>query len=179
MLSKCLAFKIQWDFSFLFFFNLVVNLTCTEWSRKEVDMISFMLTSKHCVGSSGFTLPLSRSLGSTRLIFCDHLDCSPPGSSVPGISQVRTLEWFAISFCRGSFWPKDWTCGSCIDRRILYRCPTWLSRKDSTCITEPKCGCWLLNHWSSGLWEGKSALFGWWQLRVGEALSKGWLLSTW
>ena len=135
-------------------------------------MISFMLTSKHCVGSSGFTLPLSRSLGSTRLIFCDHLDCSPPGSSVPGISQVRTLEWFAISFCRGSFWPKDWTCGSCIDRRILYRCPTWLSRKDSTCITEPKCGCWLLNHWSSGLWEGKSALFGWWQLRVGEAPPK-------
>ena len=27
-------------------------------------------------------------------------DCSPPGSSVHGISQARTLEWTAISFSR-------------------------------------------------------------------------------
>ena len=26
------------------------------------------------------------------------MDCSPPGSSVHGISQVRILEWVAISF---------------------------------------------------------------------------------
>ena len=30
--------------------------------------------------------------------FCDPLDCSPPGSSVYGISQARILEWVAISF---------------------------------------------------------------------------------
>ena len=29
---------------------------------------------------------------------CDPMDCSLPGSSVHGISQVRTLEWVAISF---------------------------------------------------------------------------------
>ena len=29
---------------------------------------------------------------------CDPLDCSPPGSPVPGILQARTLEWVAISF---------------------------------------------------------------------------------
>jgi len=34
---------------------------------------------------------------------------SPPGSSVHGISQARILEWVAISFSRGSFWPSDWT----------------------------------------------------------------------
>ena len=28
----------------------------------------------------------------------DPIDCSPPGSSVPGISQARILEWVAISF---------------------------------------------------------------------------------
>ena len=28
----------------------------------------------------------------------DPLDCSPPGSSLHGISQVRVLEWVAISF---------------------------------------------------------------------------------
>ena len=30
---------------------------------------------------------------------CDPIDGNPPGSSVPGILQARTLEWVAISFC--------------------------------------------------------------------------------
>ena len=29
---------------------------------------------------------------------CDPIDGSPPGSSIPGILQERTLEWVAISF---------------------------------------------------------------------------------
>ena len=29
---------------------------------------------------------------------CDPIDGSPPGFSVPGILQARTLEWVAISF---------------------------------------------------------------------------------
>ena len=29
---------------------------------------------------------------------CDHMDCSPPGFSIHGFSQARTLEWVAISF---------------------------------------------------------------------------------
>ena len=33
---------------------------------------------------------------------CDPVDCSPPGSSIHGILQVRILEWVAISFSRGS-----------------------------------------------------------------------------
>ena len=32
------------------------------------------------------------------LTLCDPIDGSPPGSPVPGILQVRTLEWVAISF---------------------------------------------------------------------------------
>ena len=31
---------------------------------------------------------------------CDPMDCSPPGSSVRGISQARILEWVAISFSK-------------------------------------------------------------------------------
>ena len=39
---------------------------------------------------------------------CDPVDyCSPPGSSVHGISQARILEWAAISSSRGSFQPRD------------------------------------------------------------------------
>ena len=29
---------------------------------------------------------------------CDPIDGSPPGSSIPGILQARTLEWGAIAF---------------------------------------------------------------------------------
>ena len=45
---------------------------------------------------------------------CDSLDGSPPVSPVPGILQARILEWIAISFSRGSSWPRDWTWVSCI-----------------------------------------------------------------
>ena len=43
-----------------------------------------------------------------------HGLCSPPGSSVHGISQARILEWVAISSSRGSSWSRDWTQVSCI-----------------------------------------------------------------
>ena len=33
---------------------------------------------------------------------CNPMDCSPPGSSVHGISQARILEWVAVSSSRGS-----------------------------------------------------------------------------
>ena len=47
---------------------------------------------------------------------CDPTDCSPPGSSVQGILQVRILEWVAISFSRGYSPPRkqtpiSWTAG--------------------------------------------------------------------
>ena len=57
-------------------------------------------------------------------LFFDSMDCSPPGSSVPRISQARILEWIAISSSRGSSWPRDWTHASCIGRRILYHSAT-------------------------------------------------------
>ena len=36
---------------------------------------------------------------------CDPVDCNPPGSSIHGILQGRTLEWVAIPFSRGSSQP--------------------------------------------------------------------------
>ena len=35
---------------------------------------------------------------------CDPIDGSPPGSTVPGILQARTLEWVAISFSNAWKW---------------------------------------------------------------------------
>ena len=42
---------------------------------------------------------------------CDPIDCSPPGSPIPGILQARTLEWAAISF------PEVWDYSSLIRAR--------------------------------------------------------------
>ena len=40
---------------------------------------------------------------------CDPMNYSPPGSSVHGILQARTLEWAAIPFSRESAPPRDQT----------------------------------------------------------------------
>ena len=48
---------------------------------------------------------------------CDP--CSPPGSSVHGVSQARMLQWVAVLFSRGSSWPRDWTWVSRITGRFF------------------------------------------------------------
>ena len=54
---------------------------------------------------------------------CNCMDLSLPDSSV----QAIMLEWVAISSTRGSFWPRVWTCVSCISR----------------------IGWWILYHWAT------------------------------
>ena len=58
---------------------------------------------------------------------CDPMDCSPPGSSVHGILQARTLEWVAIPFSRR--WPRDRTQVSCTAGRIF---TIWATRKEKS-----------------------------------------------
>jgi len=45
------------------------------------------------------TTTTTKSLQSCRTL-CNPMDCGPPGFSVHGILQVRTLEWVAISFSK-------------------------------------------------------------------------------
>ena len=64
---------------------------------------------------SGLTLSLCVCVcAQSCLTLCDPMDCSPPDSSVHGIFQARIQEWIAISFSRGSSWPRDppWVFGS-------------------------------------------------------------------
>ena len=42
------------------------------------------------------------SVAQSCLNLGDPMDCSPPGSSVHGILQARTLEWVAMPSSRGS-----------------------------------------------------------------------------
>ena len=50
-----------------------------------------------------------RCVCDNSLQLCDPKDCGPPGSSVHGILQARTLEWLAMPSCRGSSQPRDRT----------------------------------------------------------------------
>ena len=64
------------------------------------------------------------------LTLCDPTNCNPPGFSVYGILQARTLEWIAMPFSRGSSRPRDRTRVSCIVGRcftIFFSLPVYLA----------------------------------------------------
>ena len=53
----------------------------------------------------------------------DPMDLRPPGSSAHVILPERRLEWVAMSFSKGSPWPRDWTQVSYISgtgREVIY-----------------------------------------------------------
>ena len=73
-----------------------------------------------CLPIPGPGIMLCRSLVAQSCpTLCDPVDCSPPGSSVPGILQARMLERVAISFPRGSSRPRDQTHICCTAGRFL------------------------------------------------------------
>ena len=65
-----------------------------------------------------------KSLSCVRL-FAAPMDSSQPGSSVHVIFQARILEWVAISFSRGSSWPRDRTLFTRINNcKLINKCYT-------------------------------------------------------
>ena len=77
------------------------------WNRQEEWVIN-AVKSGACLGAQ------------LCLTLCDPMDCSPPGPSVQGILQARTLEWVALPSSRGSSPLRDQTQVSCIGRWALY-----------------------------------------------------------
>ena len=59
---------------------------------RDLKLLPELQVSLHCGCSVAKSCPT----------LLDSMDCSPPGSSVHGILQARTLKKVAISFCRGS-----------------------------------------------------------------------------
>ena len=63
-----------------------------------ISPLSFLLHSAwQSLGPSADAAAAAKSLQSCPTL-SDPLDCSLPGSSVPGIFQARVLEWGAIAF---------------------------------------------------------------------------------
>ena len=92
----------------------------------------------------------TRMCAQSCLTVCNPMDCSPLGSSIHGILQVRRLEWVAISFSRGSSWPRNRRVSPALARGFL---TTELSGKPPyhpAFITEPWSPEW--HHW---VWEAE------------------------
>ena len=58
-----------------------------------INIIRIMLHGRNAAAAAAAAKPLQSCLA-----LCDPIDGKPPGSTVPGILQARTLEWVAISF---------------------------------------------------------------------------------
>ena len=82
------------------------------------------------------------------LTLCEPMDCSPPGSSLPGIFQARILEWVAISFSKGSSQPRNWTQVSCIGSQILSH---WATREPQYRCKNPQQN--ISKNWTHELWK--------------------------
>ena len=63
----------------------------------------YMITVCICAIHTNTAAAAAKSLQSCPTL-CDPIDGSPPGSTVPGILQARTLEWVAISFYNAWKW---------------------------------------------------------------------------
>ena len=74
---------------------------------------------------------LTQNTCSAAKSFLTLHNCSPPGSSVHGISQARTLEWVVVSSSRGFSWPRDQTYVAYIGRQVLYH---WATREAHGCV---------------------------------------------
>ena len=125
-----------------------------HWATREVPLLSFkicpqgfsllpivldqiaangryktLLLSRANVWSTFYVqsdVPCSCDVAQSCPTLCDPMDYSLPGSSVPEIFQARVLEWVAISFSRGSSWPRDRTWASRIAAR---RFTIWATRE--------------------------------------------------
>ena len=79
---------------------------------------------------------------------CNPIDCSPPGFSVRGIFQIRTLEWAAISCSRESSWTRDQTHIFCTGRQILY---CWATKEALSGIQKSQVLLYLFYRHTTGL----------------------------
>ena len=102
-----------WDFSFGIQDILDKENRTRTW-ESTLWPILFLYLINHVIACPFLRIILSlevkwSEVTQSCLTLCDPVDWSLPGSSIHGIFQARVLEWVAISFSRGSSWPRDRT----------------------------------------------------------------------
>ena len=121
MVSACGQRRLSFCLSCLLWFHEALRLRGDEcfllvnhtvWEASYPDFNPYYLKSSHIISVKVLVTQSCRTL-------CDPMDCSLPGCSVHGILQARILEWVAISFSRGTSWPRDQTRVSWITHRFF------------------------------------------------------------
>ena len=80
------------------YFHIVVQQKPTQCCKVIIlQLKKYCVTQKIMGISNSNAAAAAKSLQSCPTL-CNPIDGSPPGSSIPGILQGRTLEWVAISF---------------------------------------------------------------------------------
>ena len=113
-------------YCFILKLNTVSEHSIQSFRREEESKIS----SFSCSINEIFLLVLKvKVVTQSCPTLCDSMDYNLSC----GFLQVRVLEWVAISFSRGSSWPRDWTQVSCIAGRFF---TNWATRKANSEIWE-------------------------------------------
>ena len=108
-----------WDFSQGLFSQRISNFPERGILRKalpdhseikEEEIHNYIWKNKYSSAWKNFKVLVTWSCPT----LCNLMNSSPPGSSVHGILQARTLEWVAFPFSRASSQPRDWIPISCI-----------------------------------------------------------------
>ena len=90
-------------------YHLLIDLGATErfylWISSLYQILYMWLS--HFEDKDMKLWRLKSEVAQSCLTLCGPMDCSLWGSSVHGIFQERALEWVAISFSRGSSWPRS------------------------------------------------------------------------
>ena len=110
--SPVLAFSCQYSLSWSL--NNFISLEKLFFGGKDCIFFGGISLFFHCVCVCVVCL-----LAQSCVTLCDPMDCSQPGTYVHGILQAIILERVSISFSRGTSWPRDWTCVSCIAGRFF------------------------------------------------------------
>ena len=90
-------------------------ISCTHWPAQDCKLLMYCL---HCEKYICLWFPCECVCVSCLVVptLCSPIDCIPPGPSVHGIFQARTLEWVAISFYKRNYRKKE--------SEVTQLCPT-------------------------------------------------------
>ena len=106
-----------WYYHFLFMIFIMYSLSqwithrwfsCFIYIPRNHPWLSLSSTSIQSLNLSTIAAAAAAAAAAKSLQLCptlyDPIDGSPPGSPIPGILKVRTLEWVAVSFSNARKW---------------------------------------------------------------------------
>ena len=99
--NKCLIISL--NFAVVFFsssssFFKIMNWFTRFFKRKKEHCMYVFCLFELLKSYFSIAVAAAAKLPQLCLTLCNPIDGNPPGSTVPGILQARTLEWVAISF---------------------------------------------------------------------------------